>query len=350
VEIEPQNEMEQTARNVGHHGFATPTPLIDGDRIFVSFGTGGLWAMDLKGNILWKRSIGDKLSGWGYAASLADIDNMLLVNASVESGQFMALDKDTGETIWSNGEGMDFEEAQSGQFNRSWSTPLVWEVNGKKRIALIVVGQHLQVYDPEDGKILWTVPRVSGGYAANTPMPNEDGTILYCLAGGSHGITTSTAVRAEDDVPDNERVIWQHKGRGAPLVPPVLYQDRLLYASYGGVKPPNAMGIGAMDPETGEIIFLEKPEFLKRNVSAYASPLVGDGKMYVQTRDHGLVVIDATAPEFKLLAHNTLTDKESPIAMRNQEPNGFNPVPVPLEGGRLLLRSYWGLHCVEAAK
>jgi hypothetical protein len=63
-----------------------------------------------------------------------------------------------------------------------------------------------------------------------------------------------------------------------------------------------------------------------------------------------LVVIDATTPEFKLLAHNTLTDKESPIAMRNQEPNGFNPVPVPLEGGRLLLRSYWGLHCVEAAK
>ncbi len=348
TDLEPLNEMAQSSRNVRHHGFATPTPLLDDkNRLFVSFGTGGLFALDLDGEVHWKRSIGDKLAGWGYAASLADLGETLVVNASVEGGELLAIDKMTGDTLWSNGAGMDWEKVQHNFYDRSWTTPLVWTVNDKPRIAILVVGQHLHVYDPENGEILWKVNRVGGGYACNTPMPSADGKILYCMAGSSHGITSSSAIKAEDDV-EGDRVIWKHEARGAALVPPILFQGRLHYAAYGAVKPNTIQGIGALDPATGEVIYHQEPEGLERNTLVYASPIIGEGRMYVQTQEQGCFVLDATTTEYTVLAHNLLTEEKSALEMKSKSGNGFNATPVPLPNGRLLLRSYWGVHCIEA--
>jgi outer membrane protein assembly factor BamB len=215
------------------------------------------------------------------------------------------------------------------------------------------VGQELVVYDPANGEILWDQRGISGGYACSTPAYDAGRKLLYCFAGGSHGTTTASAVKATDEVRGN-RFLWKHGKIGSALTPPVFYNDRLYYGGYGGTRPKGVESIGALAPETGEPIFKVKPEDLTQKSEIYATPLAGDGKVYLQTRENGTFVLDATTPEYNLLAINVLDDEVAPMGLgerrRQPETNIFNSEPVPLEGGRLLLRSYWGLHCIEAGE
>ena len=78
---------------------ATPaaTPTTDGKMLYVFFGHSGVFAYSLDGEQLWHASVGDRLDGWGSAASPILYKNLLIVNASVESGSLVALDKTTGK-------------------------------------------------------------------------------------------------------------------------------------------------------------------------------------------------------------------------------------------------------------
>lgn len=350
-ELKPINTVNQQSRNLAFHGWATPTPLAEENRLYVSFGTGGLFCFDHDGKELWKTSIGTNNPDWGYAASLADHDNMLIVNASVESQRLMALDKSNGEVIWENGHG--FGPKMNGLTR---STPLVFRnAQGQWRISIVAPGQHLNVYDPASGQLLWQVKNVSKGYASNTPVPNEDGSVLYCLAGGSHGEVAATAVRTGSDVKD--RIIWQHRRRGVALIPPVLYNKRIYYGAYGSERPHGVSCFGCLDPATGEVIYEKKIDQIEEARDfVYTPTFAGDGKIYIQTQVTGLFVLDATSPQYKLLAVNLLDEDKVQTEMKltrrspNQSGNGFNAMPVPLPDGRLLLRGYWGVYCVEAAK
>ncbi len=347
-ELKPLNPVNQESRNLAFHGWATPTPLVDAQRLYCSFGTGGLFAFDHDGNELWKVSIGTNNPDWGYAASLADHENMLIVNASVESQRLMALDKKDGKVLWENGEGLG---PKMNGLTRS--TPLVFKnAEGNWRISIVAPGQRLKVYDPATGKTVWESRNFSKGYASNTPVPNRDGSVLYCLAGGSHGEVTALAFRTGDSV--SEREIWRHARRGVALIPPVLYNGRIYYGAYGSERPHGTSCFGCLDPATGEVIYEEKIEEIEKVKDyVYTPTFAGDGKIYIQTQITGIYVLDATSPEFKILARNILCEDQVETKMKlaarrseNKSGNGFNAMPVPLPDGRLLLRSYWGIYCV----
>lgn len=346
----PINEINQQSRNIAFHGWSTPTPLVDEQRLYASFGTGGLFCFDHDGNELWRVSIGKDMPDWGYAASLAHHENLLIVNACVESGRLLALDKATGKEVWSNNQGFG-----QGMNSITRSTPLVFQnAEGNWRLAVIVAGHAVQVYDPVTGDLLWKEGSWSGGYASNTPVPNEDGSVLYVFTGGSHGNVSCAAVRTGADVSD--RILWQHDKRGAALVPPVLYNGRLYYSALGGVKPKPANGFGCLDPATGEEIFLVNPEPVSGDF-VYAPTFAGDGKVYFQSQLCGVWVLDATKPEYNLLSVNVLDEDPVEVKMKmsnrrtgKDHTNGFVAMPVPLSDGRLLLRGFWGLYCVQVAQ
>lgn len=350
-ELESMNAFLQEAKNVNHHGMATHTPAVEEGRLYASFGTGGLFCFDHDGRELWRTSIGERFAGWGTSPSPIVHGDLLIVNASVESGALLALHKEDGSVAWRQEAGMDWEKSQKAWYNRSWSTPLLFQTGGRWRIALLVVGQRLNVYDPQNGEVLWTLGGISGGYACSTPVYDAGRDVLYCFAGGSHGTTTASAVKAGNDVQGN-RFAWKHEERGSALTPPVFYHGRLYYGGYGGTRPKGIEALGALDPETGEPVFAAKPEQLTAKTEIYATPLAGDGKVYLQTRTDGTWVLDATSPEFNVLSVNRLEAEKSPMALGGRpdpQVNCFNAAPVPLAGGRLLLRSYWGLHCIGAA-
>jgi hypothetical protein len=345
-EVRPINPINQQSRNLAYHGWATPTPVVDAERVYASFGTGGVFCFDHKGNELWRTSIGTDMPDWGYAASPVEYGDLLIVNACVESQALLALRKSDGKELWRTTDGMG-----GGMNQISRSTPLVFRnAQGKARVAVVVAGQHLQVYDPDDGKLLWREGRFSGGYASNTPVAGERGAVLYCFAGGSHGDVSAQAYRTGENV--SERLIWRREKVGSALVPPVLYKRRLYYSAYGGVRPRSAWGFGCLDAQTGETIYHVRPEGFDDFI--YAPAFAGDGKVYYQTQLSGTWVFEA-GTEYKVLSVNVLdADKVSTkMKMRsrqtgNESGNGFVAMPVPLPNGRLLLRSFWGVYCVEA--
>ncbi len=349
-ELKPINPVNQESRNLAFHGWATPTPLIDENRFYASFGTGGVFCFDHDGKEIWRVSIGTNNPDWGYAASLADYEELLIVNASVESQRLLALEKSSGKVVWENGEG--FGPKMNGLTR---STPLVFRnAEGKWRISIMAPGQTLNVYDPENGKLLWQVKGISAGYASNTPVPNEDGSILYCLAGGSHGNVMALAVKTGDDIAD--RVVWKHDKRGVALIPPVVYNGRIYYGAYGSERPHGTSCFGCLDPTSGEPIYEVRPEELEKTKDfIYTPTFAGDGKIYIQSQISGVYVLDATSPAYKLLSVNKLCADQVETQMKltkkseNKSGNGFNAMPVPLADGRLLLRGYWGLYCIEAA-
>jgi outer membrane protein assembly factor BamB len=347
-EVEPLNPLEQKSRNIAYHGWTTPTPVVDAERVYCSFGTGGVFCFDHEGEEFWHTSVGKDMPDWGYAASPIGHEELLIVNACVESGRLLALDKATGKEVWSNAEGLG-----QGMNQITRSTPLIYtNAQGQVRMALMVVGHSVQVYEPATGKIIWKEGRWSGGYASNTPVPNEDGSILYVMTGGSHGNVGCAAVRTGDSV--ENRIVWEHKNRGTALVPPVLYKGRLYYGAYGGVKPNVATGFVCMDPATGDVLWQLQPDGFRDFI--YTPAFAGDGKVYIQTQLSGVWVFGAS-DEMKLLSQNILDEDKVTVEMKlasrhtgNESGNGFVAMPVPLPDGRLLLHGYWGLYCISAAQ
>lgn len=82
------------------HGYATQTPAADADAVYAFFGKSGVYAFDHKGNQLWHKDVGEGLNGWGSAASPVLYKHLVFINASVESGSLIALDKKTGNEVW----------------------------------------------------------------------------------------------------------------------------------------------------------------------------------------------------------------------------------------------------------
>ena len=88
---------------VRDHGYAAPTPATDGEFLYVFFGKTGVLKFDLSGNQLWQADVGSETHGWGCGTSPVLFENLVIVNASVESGSLVAIDKASGNEVWRAG-------------------------------------------------------------------------------------------------------------------------------------------------------------------------------------------------------------------------------------------------------
>jgi len=121
----------------------------------VFFGRSGVFKFDLNGEQIWRTSVGTKTHGWGSGTSPVLYKNLVIVNASVESGSLVAIYKESGQVKW-RAEGM----------KSSWNTPHLVETadgkqelavetaDGKQELAVTVKGWVL-AFDPASGEQLW---------------------------------------------------------------------------------------------------------------------------------------------------------------------------------------------------
>jgi outer membrane protein assembly factor BamB len=289
------------------HGYASSTPATDGKHVYVFFGKSGVIAFDYAGKPVWTTDVGGKTHNWGSATSPVLYKNLVIVNAGVESGDLVALDKATGNDAW-RAQGM----------NRSWNTPVVVDVaGGRQELAVSVKGAILG-FDPETGEQLWSCDGIDD-YVC--PSVVAEAGVVYAIGGRS---AMALAVRAggRGDVTDSHRV-WTAKA-GSNVSSPVVHDGHVYWVSDRGI----AYCLGAKD---GEIIYQERlPDNPGR---IYASVTLGDGKLYAVTRENGTYVL-AARPDFEVLAHNQLDDNSI-----------FNASPAISEG-QLLLRSDRYLYCI----
>src|SRR5262245_14367801 len=156
------------------HGYASATPVSDGNRVFVFFGAAGVYAFDLAGKQLWHTSVGTKTNEWGSGASPVLYRNLVIVNAAVESDEVVALDQDSGKKAW----------AQKNKGDESWSTPLVVSVPDKvvPDKAEIVIGADKRILglDPLTGELLWTCRGIED-YVCPSAVAEQG--IVYAIGG-----------------------------------------------------------------------------------------------------------------------------------------------------------------------
>src|SRR5437667_4307466 len=101
------------------HGYASSTPVSDGERDYVFFGKSGVIVFDLEGKRLWQTSVGDGTNFWGSGTSPVLSKDLVILNASVESGSLVALNKKDGKEAW-----------RAKGISRSGSTTIRAEVEG----------------------------------------------------------------------------------------------------------------------------------------------------------------------------------------------------------------------------
>ena len=295
-------------RNRENHGYATSTPVADDQRLYVFFGKTGVFAFDLNGKKIWHADVGSKTSGWGSAASPVLYKDLLIVNASVESGSLVALDKKTGKEKWRT-EGI----------KESWNTPLLVAAgNAKTELAVAIHGKVLG-FDPSSGKRLWSCDTDIGWYMV--PSLVADAGVVYCIGGRGTGGALAVRLGGRGDVTRTHRLWTLRKGSNVPS--PIFHDGYLYWAHEKGAAC-------CADARTGRIVYQEP---LPRAGQIYASPVLADGKLYYVSR-YGRGYVVAAKPKFELLATNEL----GRVGTINASPT--------VGDGRLYLRSDKFLFCI----
>jgi outer membrane protein assembly factor BamB len=303
-----QRVADERLPHEGHHlesGWATASPVTDGERLYAHFGSAGTYAYTLDGERVWKTDLGDMSTrlGYGEGSSPALWGDTLVVNWDHEGASFVvALDKRTGKERW--------RKDRPGELT-SWSTPLIREHEGRVHVIVAAAGR-TRGYDLRSGELLWSV----SGLGMNViPTPTYDGGILY-LASGKRDDPRMLAVDlrgARGDLDGTRAVLWT-RDRDTPYVSsPLLYRGQLYFFRHV------QSFLTSVDAATGKQLFTERVGL----GNVFASPLAAAGRIYLLGRQGKALVIEP-GPALKVLAENQLDD-------------GFDASPVVV-GDDLYLR------------
>ena len=305
----------------GHHethSYAAGSPTTDGERLYASFGSFGVYAFTLDGKPLWKRDLGliHSRRGWGEAVTPVVHDGTVVLNWDQEGAgdsKLYALDAATGKTKWA----ADRDE------KTSWNTPFVVEHNGRTQV--IVNGTNkVRSYDLANGSVIWEV----GGMTTNAiPSPLAADGVAYVMSGYRGSAAVAVPLSAEGELTTPDAVAWRY-GRGTPYVPsPILVDGRLYFTQA------NTNVLTILDAKTGKPVLTE--ERLSGLGPVYASPVFAGGRLYFVDR-RGTTVVTTAGDEPEVLATNPLG-----------EPIDSSPA---VSGRTLFLRGHDHLYAIEAAK
>lgn len=296
--------------NNGWHGYASSTPASDGERLYVFFGRTGVFCFDLTGKELWKTNVGTRTTGWGSATSPVVWKDIVIVNASVESGTLYGLNKLTGKEVW-----------KTSGTGSAWNSPTLVEVGGKTEVVLSLAskgrsGGQLTGYDPATGKELWRCKGIPDGYVC--PSVTSHNGVVYAIGGRQN---TAVAVKAGGQ--GEVQPLWS-VSRGNNVTSPVFHDGHIYWLH-------DSRGVAyCLEAATGKEVYAERVNGAGRT---YASGIVADGKIYYVSQ-HGGTFVVAASPKFELLARNKFNDDDR-----------TNASPV-VDNGRLLIRSDKYLYCV----
>ncbi|MBN2319945.1 MAG: PQQ-binding-like beta-propeller repeat protein [Acidobacteria bacterium] len=292
------------------HNLATPTPATDGNLIYAWFGTGQLFALDMDGQVVWKRHLGKEYAPfttrWGHGSSPTLYkDRLFLLCDHAEDSYLLALDKKTGKELW---------KVDRGDKPISHSTPLV--INTPEGEEMIInSSDRIDAYDPSTGKLLW-----HAGTWRQTPIPTpvfHEG-VIYMVRGYRNSDFLAIRPAGRGDVTDTG-ILWRSSG-GASYVPSILYYKGLLYVT-------NEVGIvTCADAVDGKTIWRKRLGGI-----FFASPVAGNGKVYMVSETGETFVLEA-GREPNIMSQNPLEERiiASPA----------------ISNGNLILRSDETLFCI----
>lgn len=301
----------------GHHpthSYAAYSPTTDGEFLYVTFGSFGVFSYDLDGKLQWKRTDLPRLEtrlGWGEGGALVVHGDSLIVSRDQEGPSALyVLDKHTGKTRWK----VERDEVTT------WNTPLVVDYKGRTQV-IVLATKFIRSYDLADGKLLWQC----GGLTVNcipSAMRYEDSAI--CMSGYRGAAAFRIPLDSVGDVSGSDKIVWSYK-RGTPYVPSPLLSGDLLFFTQT-----NEPLLTCLNAKTGAVVM--DRERLRALTSLYASPVEADGRIYVTDRN-GTTMVLQRGDKLNVLSVNRLN-----------EPIDASPA---IAGKQLFLRGAKHLFCIE---
>jgi outer membrane protein assembly factor BamB len=299
----------------GHHpdhGFASHSPVTDGQQVFAWFGSRGLHAYDLQGNLKWSKDLGrmKTKNSFGEGSSPALSGQTLVVNWDHEGEDFIvALDAATGQERW----------RQPRDEETSWATPLIVQHEGKAQVVTSAT-RKIRSYDLATGNLLWEC----AGMTANViPSPVTASGIVYAISGFRGSALLALRLGRTGDLTGSDAIVWG-LNKSTPYVPSPLLVDERLYFLSG-----NNATLTCCETATGRVLI--DAEKLADLQGVYASPVAAAGRVYLVGRNGASVVLKRS-DQLEVLATNRLDDK-------------FDASPA-IAGKELFLRGRENLYCL----
>jgi outer membrane protein assembly factor BamB len=315
--------------------YGSPTPVIEQGRVYITFGSPGTACLDTEtGKVLWERRdfVCNHYRGAGSSPIL--FENLLIMNFDGSDHQFIvALDKQTGKTVWQGQRSIDFKDLgpdgkpeSEGDWRKAYSTPHIATIEGKP-VLLSQGAKAFYAYEPRTGKELWRVEERTSHSGSTRPATGHG--LIFINTGWSSGQILALRPGKQGEVLDVNsnaaatgtlQVAWKSK-RNVPKKPSLQLVDDLLFSiDDGGIA-------SCVEAKTGTEVWRER---IGGNYSA--SPLFADGRLYFFSEEGKTTVVEA-GRQFKKLAENTLAE-------------GFMASPA-VSGKALFLRTRTHLYRIE---
>ena len=319
-ELDRGNEMHNKGNN------ASPSPVTDGDHVWVVTGNGVMTMLTVDGEEVWVKRMQDDYGpfghNWGYASSPLLDEGTLFAQVlhgmkTDDPSYIVSIDAATGKQLW-------HVERWTDALNESpdsYTTPALLELDGKKQI-VISGGDYVTGHDYQTGEEVWRAPGLNPSRGRNFRIiasPVAVDGMVYAPT----RVRPLLALDVRDGDFGEDDVAWTWNASGSPDVPTPACDGEFFYMV-------NDQGmVTCLDAKSGEAIW--GPERTVRGTVS-SSPLLADGKIYFTNEDAVTVVVSA-GPEFELLSANEL--------------DGTYTLSSPVSSGnKLFVRTSTHLYCI----
>lgn len=316
-----QPEDPYTGAGVPAHGYASHTPVSDGENVYVFFGKSGALAFDMDGNQLWHTKLGTESDPrrWGSAASPILFEDKVIVTASCESQALVALDKMTGKEVW---------RQEASGLDSLWGTPALAKTEDGTEL-VVNVASEVWGLNPENGKLRWYCSAGDSDQASTSAVVDEG---LVIAVGGRGSGSIAVKPGGEGNVTDSN-VAWTGRDSGR-FASPVVYKGNV-YSIANNI-------LTRVDSKTGKQAGQVRLSGGSRGSSGgrgrgsadYASPIIANGKLYYLKGTGDMFVFEIEG-DLKQVAVNRMSD----------ESETFSGTPA-LSDGRMYVRSDKHLYCI----
>ena len=275
--------------------FASETPVTDGERLYVTFGNVGTYALDFTGAVLWSRDLPSARTrnGWGTAGSpVIHGGRLYLVVDTEEQSYIAALSGETGAEVWRT----DRDEGTN------WSTPYIWQ--NEQRTEIVTLGtDKVRSYDI-DGRQLW---ELSGMSSIVIPTPVTAHGLLYIESGylgdflrPVYAIRPGATgnISLAEGFTSNQFVAWSLPQGGSYHPSPLVYGDYYYTLLDRGL-------LTCHDARTGTEVYGRQRITVGEGFTS--SPWAYNGKIFALSERGTTYVIEA-GPEFRITGENVLDE------------------------------------------
>jgi outer membrane protein assembly factor BamB len=290
-----------------YHGYAVPTPVSDGEHVFVAFGSGVIAALDFDGKIVWREELPHKRDVDGGLCSSPVLYEDTVIIPNIQENGLRALEKKTGKLKWE----------QKTKDRNTMPTPALIRI--KDKVQLIHYAGGMQGLDPATGELLWQCKGVSVSYSS----PAYGNGLLYADAGRGGEKGTAVDPTGTGDV-TKTHVKWQVKTNSCAGSSPIVVGDYLYRIADPGL-------IRCWKVDTGELVYEERTPKITPSSSPIAT---ADGRIYFASPMKSYVI--KAGPQFEVLATNDL-----------ETTGGAQDYTTPaVSGGRIFIKGRSFLWCI----